>query len=130
VCSVRGVFKTFFKVSNPVSGVISSCEGTNICGVGISNCELSRTSASSYSGPTVLWHELAPFQHCFHTTIADVQYSRQLADSYSPVVPNECIDVVSVLACYGSPRPTVKRFVLHRFPSFFKRTAPLIDTNS
>jgi len=66
---------------------------------------------------------------CFHTTITDVQYSTQLADSYSPVLPYECIDAVSLLACYGSPRSTIMRFVLHRFPSIFKRTAPLIDTN-
>jgi hypothetical protein len=31
--------------------------------------------------------------------------------------------------CYGSPRPALMRFILHCFPSFFKRTAPLIDTN-
>jgi len=46
-----------------------------------------------------------------------------------PVLSNECIDVVTVLACYGSPRPALMRFILHHFPSFFKRTAPLIDTN-
>ena len=36
-----------FQSSNTASGVTSSCEGANMCGVGISNCELSRTSASS-----------------------------------------------------------------------------------
>jgi len=55
----------------------------------------------------------------FHTTITDVQYYRQLADSYSPFFPNEFIDVVTVLACYGSARPALMRFILHRFPSFF-----------
>ena len=30
---------------------------------------------------------------------------------------------------YGSPQPALMRFILHRFPSFFKRTALLIDTN-
>ena len=49
--------------------------------------------------------------------------------TYSSVHPNECINVVTVFACYGSPRPAFRRFNLHRFPSFFKRTAPLLDTN-
>ena len=66
------------------------------------------------------------FDDCFHTTITDVQYSRQLADSYSPVLPNECIDAVSGHAFYGSPQPALMRFILYRFPSFF---FPLIDTN-
>jgi hypothetical protein len=52
----------------------------------------------------------------FHTTITDVQYSRQPADSYSPVLSNECNDVVTVLASYGSTRPALMRFILHRFP--------------
>jgi len=51
----------------------------------------------------------------FHTTITDVEYSRQLADSYSPVLPNECIDAVTVLACYGSPQPALTRFILSFF---------------
>ena len=51
----------------------------------------------------------------FHTTIIDVQYSRQLADSYSPIL-NDCFDVVTVLACYGSPRPVLMGFILHQFP--------------
>jgi hypothetical protein len=29
----------------------------------------------------------------------------------------------------ATPRPALMRFILHRFPSFFKRTAPLRDTN-
>ena len=37
------------------------------------------------------------FDDCFHTTFTDVQYSRQLEDSYLPVLPNECIDAVTVL---------------------------------
>ena len=59
------------------------------------------------------------FTDCFHTTITAVQYSRQLAVSYSPVLSNEHIDAVTVLACYGSPRPALIRFILHRFPSYF-----------
>jgi hypothetical protein len=69
------------------------------------------------------------FDYCFHTTITDVQYSRQLADSYSSVLSVECIDAIAVLSCYGSPRPAPMRFILHRFSFFFKGTAPLIDTN-
>ena len=38
-------------------------------------------------------------------------------------------EAITVLACYGSHRPALIRFILHRFPSFFKSTAPLIDTN-
>jgi len=72
---------------------------------------------------------MAVFTDFSHTTITDVQYPRQLAGSYSPVLPNERIDVVTVLACYGTPRPALMRFILHRFPSIFKSTAPLIDTN-
>jgi len=34
-----------------------------------------------------------------------------------------------VLASYGSPWPALMRFILHRFPSIFKSTTPLIDTN-
>jgi len=61
---------------------------------------------------------MAVFTDCCHTTITDVQYSRQLADSYSPVLLNECIDAVTVLACYGSPRPVLMRFILHHFFPF------------
>ena len=66
---------------------------------------------------------------CFHTIITDVRYCRQPADSYSPLLPNECIDAVTVLACYGSPRLALMRFIPHCFPSLFKHTAPLTDTN-
>jgi len=38
-------------------------------------------------------------------------------------------DAVAVLAWYGSPRPALMKFILHTFLLFFKRTAPLIDTN-
>jgi len=69
------------------------------------------------------------FDDCFHTTITDVQYSRHFAESYSPVLPNECIDAVTVLTRYGIPRPAHIKLILHCFPSLFKRTAPLIDTN-
>jgi len=51
------------------------------------------------------------------------------AKPYSPGLPNECINAVTVLACYRSPRPALMRFILHHFPSFFKCTAPLIDIN-
>jgi len=45
-----------FQSSNTVSGATSSCEGINMCGVGISNCELSRTSAFSFRlGCPVAW---------------------------------------------------------------------------
>jgi hypothetical protein len=37
--------------------------------------------------------------------------------------------VVTVLDCYGSRRLALMRVTLHRFPSFFKCTASLIDTN-
>ena len=47
----------------------------------------------------------------------------------NPFLPNEFIDAVTVLDCYGSPRPALMRFILHCFPSFFKYTAPLIDTS-
>ena len=65
----------------------------------------------------------------FHTPITDVQYSRQLTDSYSPVLLNKRIEAVTVLTCYGSPRPALTRFIPHGFPSLFKCTAPLTDTN-
>jgi hypothetical protein len=69
------------------------------------------------------------FDDCFQATVSDIQYSRQFADSYSPVHLNVCIDAVTVLTCYGSPWSALMRFILHRFPSFFKCTASLIDTN-
>jgi len=69
------------------------------------------------------------FDDCFHTSITDIQYFRQFADSYLPLLPNECIDAVAVLVCCGSPQPALMRFILHYFHSFFKCTAPLIDTN-
>jgi len=47
----------------------------------------------------------------------------------NPVRPNDCINAVTVLACYGISLPALTRVILHRFPSFFKNTAPLIDTN-
>jgi hypothetical protein len=64
------------------------------------------------------------FEDCSHTPTTDVQYSRQLADSYSPVLPDGCINAITVLAC-----EVLGRRSWGSLSTFFKRTAPLTDTN-
>jgi len=66
------------------------------------------------------------FDYFFHTTITDVQYSRQLADSYPPVLPKTRSLFSPVMEGLG--RRPWGSFSTVSLP-FFKRTAPLIDTN-
>ena len=79
-------------------------------------CTLSSTEG------VILWL----FSH-YHHWYSVFQATRGQLFAFFP--PNDCIDAVTVLACYGSPRPALMRFILHRFTSFFKRIAALIGTN-
>ena len=65
----------------------------------------------------------------FHTTITDVRYSRQLADSYSPVLPDKWIDPVSVHSLLWKSSADAHDVHSLPFPFFFKRSALLMDTN-
>ena len=70
------------------------------------------------------------FNDCFHTLITDVQYSKQLVDSYSPVLPKW----IHRLGHCSRPlrQSSVGAHEVHSptFPFLFsKHTAPLIDTN-
>ena len=96
-------------------------------------CEQPRVDRR-YPGEMTLMFE--PFFSCswwlpllgLREVLSNIQ--RLLCDAVwgNPVLPNECIDTVTILACYVSPWLALMRFILHCFPSFFKHTAPLIDT--